>query len=235
MDEGNRASTTIEDLAKQAGKLVGRAGVKPVLGGGLLLMTAGLLCLARIKSGGSSIELVMIPTMITTAGIGFSIVPSTIAATQAADAERAGLASGLVNTARQIGGGLGLAVLISIATQFTSDRVGSGAGIEQALTDGFRLGYLIGAGLCGAAALLTFAFVESTAHKSSRAPYAVLASAGVIIALAAVWQFAIPRSDGAPIGRYITNSKTWSFASAPTLHPPKLLNDVKAKSIPPAT
>ena len=37
-----------------------------------------------------------------------------------------GLASGLVNTSRQVGGGLGLAVLITLATQHTSHLIGAG-------------------------------------------------------------------------------------------------------------
>jgi EmrB/QacA subfamily drug resistance transporter len=208
--------------ASQAGKLVGRAGVKPVLGGGLLLMTGGLLALSRIGSGGSAIQYVMIPTILTTMGIGFSIVPSTIAATQAADPERAGLASGLVNTARQIGGGLGLAVLISIATQHTSHLIGSGSGTEQALTDGFRLGYLIAAGLCAVAAVLTFACVPSTVHRSSRGPLGVLGGAALVLALFAGFEFGVPRTHAAPIGRWVAGADTWSFTSAPSLHPPKL-------------
>jgi hypothetical protein len=215
--------------ARQAGKLVGRAGVKPVLGGGLLLMTAGLLALARIGSGGSAIQYVMIPTILTTMGIGFSIVPSTIAATQAADPERAGLASGLVNTARQIGGGIGLAVLISIATLRTSHLIGSGTGTEQALTDGFRLGYLIAAGLCAVAAALTFTLIPSTAHRGARAPSAVLGGAVLVLALFAGYEFAVPRTSAAPIGRYVTGVDTWSFESAPTLHPPKLEVYTKAR------
>ena len=55
-----------------------------------------------------------------------SIVPSTIAATQGAKEGQAGLASGLVNTSRQVGGGLGLAVLITLATQHTTHLIGAG-------------------------------------------------------------------------------------------------------------
>ena len=62
----------------------------------------------------------MIPGLLTAAGIAMSIVPSTIAATQGAKEGQAGLASGLVNTSRQVGGGLGLAVLITLATQRTT-------------------------------------------------------------------------------------------------------------------
>ena len=68
----------------------------------------------------------MIPGCSTAAGIALSIVPSTIAATQGAKEGQAGLASGLVNTSRQVGGGLGLAVLITLATQRTTHLIGSG-------------------------------------------------------------------------------------------------------------
>ena len=147
--------------ASQAGKLVGRAGVRTVLGCGLLAMTAGMALFARIGDGGSAIQYIMVPGILTAIGIGFSIVPSTIAATQSAAQGQAGLASGLVNTSRQVGGGLGLAVLISIATLFTSHLVGRGHPVPQALTDGFRLGYLIGAGLVAVAAVLTFLLVPA--------------------------------------------------------------------------
>ncbi len=106
--------------ASQAGKLVGRAGVRPVLGGGLLLMTAGMVMDGRIADSGSALQYVLLPGLLTAIGIGFSVVASTIAATQSAQPGQAGLASGLVNTSRQVGGGLGLAVLISIATLYTS-------------------------------------------------------------------------------------------------------------------
>jgi hypothetical protein len=91
----------------------------------------------------------MIPGLLTAAGIAMSIVPSTIAATQGAKEGQAGLASGLVNTSRQVGGGLGLAFLITLATQRSSHLIGTGVQVPQALTEGFRLAYLIGAGLAG--------------------------------------------------------------------------------------
>ena len=112
--------------ASQAGRLVNRAGVRPVLGGGLILMGVGLLLFGLIAESGSPVQYVVLPGVITAMGIGFAIVPSTIAATMSAGAQQAGLASGLVNSARQIGGGLGLAVLLSIATQYTAGQIGDG-------------------------------------------------------------------------------------------------------------
>ncbi len=219
---------TIFACASQAGKLVGRAGVRTVLGCGLLAMAAGMAFFARIADGGSAIQYIMVPGILTAIGIGFSIVPSTIAATQSAAQGQAGLASGLVNTSRQVGGGLGLAVLISIATLFTSHLVGEGHPVPQALTDGFRLGYLIAAGLVAVAALLTFLLVPGAeAEAQHRSGRRVASAAIAVIALFAVVEFAVPRSHAAPIGAYTTNG-AYTFASAPGLHPPKMQLETSA-------
>jgi EmrB/QacA subfamily drug resistance transporter len=209
--------------ASQAGKLVGRVGVRPVLGGGLIMMTAGMALYARIGASGSAVQYVVLPGVLTAMGIGLSIVPSTIAATQTAEPGQAGLASGLVNTSRQVGGGLGLAVLISIATLYTSHRIGAQHPVDQALTDGFRVAYLIGAGLCAVAAVLTFALVPRL-QADLRHPTAgrrVLGVIAAVIGCFAVLGFAFPRSHAAPLGAY-TTSGAYTFASAPGLHPPKL-------------
>ena len=73
---------TIMVVARSAGGLVSRFGVRAVLGSGLTMMTIGLLLFTRIAASGSPIVYVVVPGILTAAGIGFSIVPSTIAATQ---------------------------------------------------------------------------------------------------------------------------------------------------------
>src|SRR5581483_11674023 len=141
---------TIMLTARRTGALVGRYGARPVLGGGLLLMTCGMLLLARIGSSGSAVWYVVLPGLLIALGIGVSVVTSTIAAVQGASPERAGLASGLVNTSRQVGGAIGIAVLISIASARTS--------------------HLIGDGLCAAAAVIALTKLPApSAEQSARA------------------------------------------------------------------
>ncbi len=209
-------------VASRTGKLVSHFGVRPVLGAGLIMLTAGMLLLAKIGSSGSPIVYIMIPGLLTAAGIAMSIVPSTIAATQGAKEGQAGLASGLVNTSRQIGGGLGLAVLVTLATQRSSHLIGTGQQVPQALTDGFRLAYLIGAGLAGAAALVTFTALPklSTAASPAAARRLAVAIAVVVAGFVAI-DLAFAGSHGAPVGAYTTRG-AYSFVTEPTLHPPKL-------------
>ena len=208
--------------ARPAGKLVGRAGVRAVLGAGLLMLATGLVLLSRIGAGGSAIQYVMLPGLLISAGIGFSVVSSTIAATMSAGPTQAGLTSSLVNTARQVGGGLGLAVLISLATQRTAALIGDGDPVAEALTAGFSLSFLAGAVLVGTAAVLTFTLLPGPAEGPQRAfGRRVLTGAVVVIAAFVAIEIGVPRSQAAPPGEFTTEG-AYSYVSAPDLHPPEL-------------
>jgi len=156
-------SLTIMACATQAGGLVARFGAGPVLATGLALMAAGLALFGGISVNGSYISDFLLPSLLTAIGIGLSIVPSTIAATATVAPGEAGLASGLVNTSRQMGGALGLAILASLAALFTRHlmNVDFRAPI-LALTDGFRLAFFIGAGFATVGALITLRLIPRT-------------------------------------------------------------------------
>jgi EmrB/QacA subfamily drug resistance transporter len=220
---------TIMLVASRAGRLVSHFGVRPVLGSGLIMLMGGLLLFTRLGSSGSPIVYVMIPGLLTAAGIAMSIVPSTIAATQSAKEGQAGLASGLVNTSRQVGGGLGLAVLITLATQRTSHLIGSGQQVAQALTHGFRLAYLIGAGLAAVAAVMTFALLPKPAVELRGAVRRLALAIGVVLAGFVALTAAFAGSHGAPIGAYTTHG-AYSFVTAPSLHPPEIRSTQRAPS-----
>lgn len=217
--------------ASQAGWLVGRFGVRPVLGGGLIMLTAGLLLLARIGDSGSAAGFVILPGLLVAAGIGLSVVPSTIAATRFAGHRQAGLASGLVNTSRQVGGSLGIALLISIATWYTSRLIGRNTAVPEALTQGFRVAYLIAAGFAFLAAVGTFTLLpaEGPPARPARARLWLPAGALAVAVVFAAADFIFAGAPGAPIGTYITRD-AYSFASAPQLHPPKIRVDTKTDS-----
>jgi EmrB/QacA subfamily drug resistance transporter len=218
---------TIMLVASRAGRLVSYFGVRTVLGGGLLMLTGGLLLFTRIGSSGSPIVYVIIPGVLTAAGIAMSIVPSTIAATQGAKEGQAGLASGLVNTSRQVGGGLGLALLITFATQRSTHLIGSGEQVAAALTHGFALAYLIAACLAGVAAIITFTALPRPDTALGTAPRRFALAIGGVLAVFVALTAAFAGSHGAPIGAYTTKD-TYSFVTAPALHPPQIRSAQKA-------
>ncbi len=112
-------------------RLVQRLGSRRLLVTGQLISAGGLLLLSRLRADSSYLPHIGLPGAIITFGIGMSFVPVTLSATGGVDPRDAGLASGLINTTRQIGGSLGLAVLLTIAASRTHALAGSGSHIAQ--------------------------------------------------------------------------------------------------------
>ncbi len=162
---------TIMACATLAGSLVARVGVRSLLGAGLTLMAAGMaLFAALIQVNGSYGADVLLPGLLVSTGIGFAVVPSTIAATAAAGPSEAGLSSGLVNTSRQMGGALGLAILATVGAQYTSHLLNADYQAPLlALTNGFRLAYLLGAVFAGLAALVTLRYIPKMPRPAAAA------------------------------------------------------------------
>ena len=141
-------------FSQLAAPIASRIGAGPVLAFGMGVIGVGMLLLARVPADGSWAVDVLGPSILTAAGIGCSFVPVTIAATNGVRGEEAGLASGLVNTSRQVGGSLGLALLATIATDRTAASLADGR--AAALTEGFDRAFLVGGlfALVGCAAAL---------------------------------------------------------------------------------
>src|SRR3954467_3415040 len=88
-----------------AAQLVTRVGVKRVLVVGMTFLTAGLAFFTQVSVGGSYAEDLLPGFLVIAVGMGFSFVPISIAALAGVRESQAGLASGLINTSQQIGGG----------------------------------------------------------------------------------------------------------------------------------
>jgi EmrB/QacA subfamily drug resistance transporter len=127
-----------------AGRLTARIGPGPILALGMTLIGIGMLLFTGVSPDGTYVGDVLLPGVITTTGLGLSFVPGTIAAVMGVERSEAGLASGLVNTSRQVGGSLGLAVLATLATQRTSDVAGAGGIDASALTAGYHRAFFVG-------------------------------------------------------------------------------------------
>src|SRR5581483_6029788 len=164
-----------------ASQFVTRTGFKPTLIFGLIITALGLFWFSRIHPHGEYLRDVLGPSMVAGAGLGFTFVPVTIAAVTGIEPADAGLASGLINTSQQIGGALGVAILVSIATSRIGDFGPAAAHAPVALVAGYSRAFLVGAGIAAAAAALSMLIISS---RDSRAQ-AASAQAGAVAPTAA--------------------------------------------------
>jgi len=92
-----------------AGRLIARVGPRMLMVLGLLLAASGYLLLMPVSIGGSYGYLVL-PMLMAASGIALMVPTMTNITLSSVDASRAGVASGVLNSARQVGGMLGVAV-----------------------------------------------------------------------------------------------------------------------------
>jgi EmrB/QacA subfamily drug resistance transporter len=153
---------TIIVSAGVASALVTRIGFKITLVIGMLFVTGGLLWFAQVPPDGSYVSDILFPSLLAAVGLGLSFVPVTIAAVTGITPDEAGLASGLVNTSQQVGGALGLAILVAVANSTTSSQFADGVTNRAvALTEGFQDAFLVGAGFALTGAILAATLISS--------------------------------------------------------------------------
>lgn len=152
--------------------LVGRFGVKWLLMAGLLVMSAGLFLLTRLPDHGSYATNILPAFIVTALGAGMVFLPMTNAAVSGADADDAGLASALLNTSQQVGGAVGLALLSTIATSFTTSVLASNphAGLPHALVAGFTRGFGVAAVFALAAAIVAMLTISRDVGRVDAVP-----------------------------------------------------------------
>jgi EmrB/QacA subfamily drug resistance transporter len=130
-----------------------------ILGG--LITAGGLAWLAVIPDQSSYLAHVLGPTLVAGAGMGLMLPTVTVTGTSGASPEDAGAAAGLLNTSRQLGGAIGLAVLTTVAATATTDAIHHSTYIA-ALVHGYRIAFLVSAGVMVAAALAALGLPSAT-------------------------------------------------------------------------
>ena len=140
-----------------APRVIARLGVKTPIVLGMLLLAAGMVVLSLIRPDGSFAADVLPASLIAAAGMSLAFIPSLGTAIQSAKPEEGGLASGIVNTAYQVGSALGLAAMTAVASSRGADRLGD----PGALTDGYSAAFLGAAGVAVAGALLAAALLRT--------------------------------------------------------------------------
>ena len=132
---------TVVVASNVAQAVVNRVGVRATLTVGLLVSALSVGLLSRLPVHGHYFWDVFPAFVVGGAGMGLSFVPVTIAALTGVDRSFAGVASGLINTSRQIGGAIGIAAASAIAATATrgyarTHDVGAVSGV--ALDHGFQ-------------------------------------------------------------------------------------------------
>jgi EmrB/QacA subfamily drug resistance transporter len=136
-------SSLIFPLTAAAGSVTGQAlvtrrGFPAVAAAGMVLAALGIAFLTQVSANGSYFGDIFPALVVYGAGLGLSFVASSIGALAGVAEEESGLASGLNNTAFQLGGALGVAIATSVAVSSTTaspDRL-------VALTEGFQAAFL---------------------------------------------------------------------------------------------
>jgi EmrB/QacA subfamily drug resistance transporter len=150
--------------------VVGRFGVRPTLTAGLLASAISVGALTRLPVDGHYFWDLFPWFVLGGAGMGLSFVPVTIASLTGVERSDAGIASGLINTSRQIGGALGLAAVSAIAATSTSNYAQAHSGISSssvvALDHGFQTALYVLTGLLVIGAVIAVSLVKSAPAPS---------------------------------------------------------------------
>ncbi|MEU0938583.1 MFS transporter [Embleya sp. NPDC005971] len=158
--------------ARTAGPLSLRLGPR---GAVALYCALGALGLAGLAAGattgpdGPYWSTIAIPGALFGIGTAAAFTPITLAATAGVPPARGGVAAGLLNTVRQVGGAVGLAVLSTVAASTTAARAGDRAPTPAALADGYAAAFAVAAGcVAGAAVSALVAMPRAVAGSASR-------------------------------------------------------------------
>jgi EmrB/QacA subfamily drug resistance transporter len=146
-------------IAPIAGKMSDRVGSRWLMGGGMTLVSISLLLYQRV--GLHSTFWTLLPAMLL-GGVGMALTmsPMTAAAMSSVPVDKAGVGSGVLNSFRQLGGSLGIALMGAILASYVTAPVGSPASAQQ-FVDGLHASLLVAAAITFAAAIVAVVLVRT--------------------------------------------------------------------------
>ncbi len=156
-------------VSTRVSKMVSKVGYKPFLVAGLSLIAVAVALLARLPVHGSYVRDVLPTILLMPIGIGMTFMPLMAAATAGVPAKETGLASGLLNTAQQMGGAFGLAILSGVAASAAKAAATDSTPLE-ALVHGYDMAFIVAVLLVLVALVLAI-----TVIKQPRRPAAAVA------------------------------------------------------------
>jgi len=147
------ATILIAALAPQVGRLVDRVGPRWLTGSGMLLLALSLLLFSRLGTGSSFWEL--LPGLVVMGvGMALTMTPTTTAAMSSVPRDQAGVGSAVLNSMRQVGGSLGIAITGAIVAHVSSGSLAAGHARPDAFVAGFQRGLEVAATIAVAGAVV---------------------------------------------------------------------------------
>jgi EmrB/QacA subfamily drug resistance transporter len=167
------AGAAVGAIVAQAAVL--KAGFRPVAATGMALMGAGSLLLTQVSVSGSYFGDIFFGLLVFGPGVGLAFVPATVAALAGVAEHESGLASGLSNTALQIGGALGVAILTTVAVSRSEDYLAANEGANPlvVLSEGFQSAFLACVVLAGIGLALALLLLGRPRKAPQKRPEAV--------------------------------------------------------------
>ena len=156
-------------FAPIAGKLSDRVGSRWLMAGGMTTVAA--CCLLLSRTGLHSSFWNLLPAFLL-GGLGMSFVmtPMSAAAMGAAPVAKAGVASGVLNTFRQVGVALGIAITGAIVANRAASAAAGGASPPEAFVHGLTFAMRVSAAICFGAAIIAATFVRRYRHADASLP-----------------------------------------------------------------
>jgi EmrB/QacA subfamily drug resistance transporter len=153
-------------LAPFAGRFSDRYGSRPFAAGGMLLLALSLLLFSL--QGIHATFWTLLPAMLAGGtGMALTMSPTTAAAMASVRADKAGVGSAVLNSMRQVGGSLGIAIMGAIVASGVSDGARAGDTPQVAFTNGLHNGLRVAALTALVGAGVAFATVRKPAHAES--------------------------------------------------------------------
>lgn len=169
-------SVIIAGVAVSMQKIIGKVGYKKPLVVAPLFMAGGIFYLSHVPVAGHFWSSVFPGLVLMAIGMGMSFISSTIAATNGVPHHQSGLASGLLNTAQQVGGSLGLAILSGVSAStithyFTQHAASTNQQLTQAAAQvaGLHHALYVGTGFAVSASVLALVLIHQKQGEEIKA------------------------------------------------------------------
>ncbi|HEY3807667.1 MAG TPA: MFS transporter [Kofleriaceae bacterium] len=154
-------------IAPNAGRLTDRFGSRWFVGGGMALLSVMLLYYTVLGANVSFWRL--LPGLLLGGlGMGLTMTPVTAAAMSSVPIDKAGVGSAVLNSMRQVGGSLGIAVMGAIVASTTASSLRAGDTARIAFLHGFHDALRVGAAIAFAGAIVATLAIRSHAGEPAR-------------------------------------------------------------------